>query len=226
MDGIPVVLVHGFASSFERNWREPGWADLLREEGRLVIGVDLLGHGQAAKPTEPAAYSALERSIVAAIPAEGQVDAVGFSMGAQLLLRAASAAPDRFRRIVIGGAGDNVFASTDPAPVARAIETGQTPEGASPLAAALAHFAMAPGNDRAALAACLRRPQAPLTEAEVAAVQVPVLVVLGERDFAGPADKLIAALPDARLVALPGTEHFGTPKDFRFVRAALEFVCS
>jgi hypothetical protein len=72
------------------------------------------------------------------------------------------------RRIVLGGVGDSVFASTDAEPVARAVETGQAAEEAGPPAAALAHFAMAPGNDRAALAACLRRQRAPLTEAEVA----------------------------------------------------------
>jgi pimeloyl-ACP methyl ester carboxylesterase len=221
---IPVLLVHGFASSFERNWREPGWADLLQDEGRSVIGIDLLGHGQADKPADPAAYGGIEESILAALPPVGPVDAVGFSLGAQLLLRAASAVPGRFRRIVLGGVGDGVFASADPEPVARAVENGQAAEEAGPAAAALAHFAMAPGNDRAALAACLRRPRAPLTEAEVAAVRVPVLVVLGERDFAGPADRLIAALPDARLVSLPRTDHFGTPKDFRFVEAALDFV--
>ena len=81
---VPVILVHGFASSFERNWGEAGWADLLREEGRTVIGVDLLGHGSAAKPAEPAAYAELEQSILAALPGAGQSDAVGFSMGAQL----------------------------------------------------------------------------------------------------------------------------------------------
>ena len=132
-----------------------------------MIGVDVLGHGQAAKPHDPAAYAALEQSIVAAMPAAGQVDAVGFSLGAQLLLRAAAAAPGRFRRIVLGGVGDGVFASTDPEPVARAVEAGQAAEAAGPSAAALAHFAGAPGNDRAALAACLRRPRVPLTEAEV-----------------------------------------------------------
>lgn len=97
MNDIPVMLVHGFASSFERNWREPGWADLLRDERRHVIGVDLLGHGQAAKPRDPAAYASLERSVIDALPGTGQVDAVGFSLGGQLLLRAAAAAPDRFR---------------------------------------------------------------------------------------------------------------------------------
>lgn len=223
MTQLPVLLVHGFASSFERNWRELGWADVLAEQGRHIIGVDLLGHGTAAKPHDPAAYAHLEQSITAALPA-GRADAVGFSMGAQLLLRAAAAEPGRFRRIVIGGAGDNVFASSGSDVTAHAIETGEAPPDGDPAIAALAHFALAPGNDRAALAACLRRPRAALTEADVAAIGVPVLVVLGERDFAGPADRLVAALPDGRLLPLPGTDHFGTPKDFRFLQATLDFL--
>ena len=224
MGDVPVMLVHGFASSFARNWQEPGWVDLLADQGRRVIAVDLPGHGQAPRPHDPAAYAALERSVLAALPEAGQADAVGFSLGAQLLLRAAAAEPARFRRVVLGGIGDGVFAGGDPEPVARAIEAGQAAEEAGPAGAALTHFAMAPGNDRTALAACLRRPWAPFTEAEVAAADVPVLVVLGERDFAGPADRLIAALPDARLVSLSRTDHFGTPKDFRFAAAALDFV--
>jgi pimeloyl-ACP methyl ester carboxylesterase len=225
MTRIPVLMVHGFASSFDRNWREPGWVDVLAEQGRAVIGVDLLGHGTAAKPHDPVAYAGLEQSIAAALP-DGQADAVGFSMGAQLLLRAAAAQPERFRRIVIGGAGDNVFAGSGSEATAHAIETGETPADGDPATASLAHFALAPGNDRAALAACLRRPRVALTEAHVAAVRVPVLVVLGERDFAGPADRLMAALPDGRLLRLPGTDHFGTPKDFRFLQAALDFLGS
>ncbi len=224
MDDLPVMLVHGFASSYERNWREQGWADLLREEGRQVIGVDLLGHGQAARPHDPAAYASLEQSVLTAMPDTGPVDAVGFSLGAQLLLRAAATDPGRFRRIAVAGTGDGVFTSADPEPAARAVETGQAEETAGPVAAALAHFAGAPGNDRAALAACLRRPYAPLTEAEIAAIRARVLVILGDRDFAGPADRLVAALPDASLVILPGTDHFGTLRDFRFVQAALDFL--
>ncbi len=51
-----------------------------------------------------------------------------------------------------------------------------------------------------------------------------MLVVLGDRDFAGPVDPLLDALPDARFVSLPGADHFGTPKDFRFIDATLEFL--
>ena len=131
MTQAPVVMVHGFASSYERNWREPGWG-LLDEQGRTVIGVDLPGHGTAGKPHDPAAYADLEQAIVAAMPAGQRADAIGFSLGAQLLLRAAAAQPGRFRRIVIGGAGDNVFASAGDDATAAAIETARSPAAVIP----------------------------------------------------------------------------------------------
>jgi pimeloyl-ACP methyl ester carboxylesterase len=224
MADTPVLLVHGFASSFDRNWREPGWVDLLEEEGRDVIGVDLLGHGDADKPHDPAAYANLEQQVAAALPPSGQVDAVGFSLGAQLLLRVAVDNPDRFRRLVVGGVGESVFRKDDPERSARAIEAGETVEGDPAVAQAFARFARAPGNDPDALAACLRRPGRPLDRARLGDLACPVLVVLGDRDFAGPADALLDALPDARLVSLRGADHFGTPKDFRFIDATLEFL--
>ncbi|HLI53071.1 MAG TPA: alpha/beta fold hydrolase [Acidimicrobiales bacterium] len=219
-----VLLVHGFASSFERNWRQPGWVDVLEEEGHRVLGVDLLGHGGAAKPAEPEAYRDLESCVEAALPASEVVDAVGFSLGGQLLLRLAARSPRRFGRIALGGVGDNVFSVSDPEPAARAVEEGLAGESGHHAAGAFARFAQAPGNDPAALAACLRRPHEPLTEEELSQVALPVLVVLGDRDFAGPADRLVAALPDARLVSLAGADHFGTPQDFRFIEAVVDFL--
>lgn len=224
MGDLPVLLVHGFASSFERNWREPGWVDLLEDEGRQVIGVDLLGHGDADKPRDPAAYAELEQYVARALPEQSPVDAIGFSLGAQLLLRTAAAMPHRFRRLVVGGVGDSLFRAGDSEPAARAIEAGDTVEGDPAVAQAFARFARAPGNDPAALAACLRRPSPPLDPADLASIDRPVLVVLGDKDFAGPADRLLAALPDAKFVSLHGGDHFGTPKDFRFIDAALAFL--
>jgi pimeloyl-ACP methyl ester carboxylesterase len=224
MGEVPVLLVHGFASSFERNWREPGWVDILREEGRQVIGVDLLGHGRAAKPHDPAAYAELERDVVRVLPSEGPVDAIGFSLGAQLLLRVGAADPTRFRRLVVGGVGANLFRDGDAEALARAVESGTTEEGDPVAAQAFARFARAPGNDPAALAACLRRPATPIEAAGLAGLDRPVLVVLGDRDFAGPAGPLVDALPNGRFVGLHGGDHFGTPKDYRFIDAALAFL--
>jgi pimeloyl-ACP methyl ester carboxylesterase len=224
MSDVPVLMVHGFASSFERNWREPGWVDVLEEEGHRVVGVDLLGHGAAPKPTDPEAYRDLERCVDAALPAGEVVDAVGFSLGGQLLLRVASRTPDRFRRIAVGGVGDNIFSGSVSEEAAVAIEAGQVGEAGHEALGAFARFAQAPGNDPAALAACMRRPQGPVTAEQLGAVKVPVLVVLGDRDFAGPAERLMAALPEARLVTLAGADHFGTPKDFRFIDAVVDFL--
>ena len=220
----PVLLVHGFASSFERNWREPGWADLLADAGREVIGLDLLGHGRAEKPHDPAAYSNLVADVEAALPREGTVDAIGFSLGAQLLLAAAGRQPDRFRRLVVGGVGTNVFRREDVEPMARAVEAGAAAAEDPTVARAFAQFASGSDNDRAALAACLRGRQTTLTTDQLAAVCCPVLVVLGDRDFAGPPDPLVEALPDATLLTLRGADHFGTPRDFRFIEAALAFI--
>jgi pimeloyl-ACP methyl ester carboxylesterase len=220
----PVLLVHGFASSFERNWREPGWADLLADAGREVIALDLLGHGDAAKPHDPQAYADLEASVSDALPAGRVVDAVGFSLGAQLLLALAASQPERFGKLVVGGVGANMFTTMDVESVAQAVERGDAGAEDPSLARAFAQFATAPGNDGRALAACLRRPHRRIAPADLAGLTRPVLVVLGDRDFAGPADPLVEALPDARLVTLRGADHFGTPKDFRFLDAALDFL--
>lgn len=220
----PVLLVHGFASSFERNWREPGWVDLLADAGRTVLGGDLPGHGAAPKPHDPAAYADLAATVADVLPADGAVDAIGFSLGAALVLEVAAARPERFGRLVVAGVGANLFRPFDSEAVAAAIEAGEVRSGDPASTGAFIRFAQGAGNDPAALAACMRRPGSSFDPAALASITLPVLVVLGERDFAGPADPLLAALPDARLESLAGADHFGTPKDFRFVDAALEFL--
>jgi pimeloyl-ACP methyl ester carboxylesterase len=213
--------VHGFATSCERTWREPGWMDLLADAGREVIGVDLLGHGEAPKPHDPAAYAGLEQAVADQLPDE-PVDAIGFSLGARTVLVLAAQDPSRFRRIVVAGVGANLFRDDGSGSLIAAAVASDA--GDDPIALHFHALASTPGNDPEALLACLRRPAPPLTVADLAKITNPVLVALGDRDFAGPADALMAALPDARLVTLRGVDHFATPKDFAFIDAALEFV--
>lgn len=220
-DAPPVLLLHGFAASFDRTWRDNGWVDLLGDLGREVVAVDLLGHGDAPKPHDPAAYAGMEAAVAAALPAE-PVDAVGFSLGARVLLGLAAEDPSRFRRIVVAGVGENLFRDQDPEVIARAVEGGAGEDDR--LGQHFALLADAPGNDREALAACLRRTHPPLGPDELGRIDRPVLVVLGDRDFAGPADPLLAALPDSRLVSLRNVDHFATPKAMGFLDAALDFL--
>ncbi len=224
-DNLPVVLVHGFASSGVRTWGESGWLDLLADAGRPVVALDLLGHGAADKPHDPQAYAQLEELALADFP-EGQVDAIGFSLGARTLLVLAAAHPERFGRLVLAGVGANLLrADQSSAELADHIEQADelTPD-ASPVAQYFRAQAREPGSDPLALAACMRRNPPPVTAEVLARVTCPVLLVMGDRDFAGPAEPLAELLPDARVVTLRGVDHFATPKDFGFLDAGLDFV--
>jgi pimeloyl-ACP methyl ester carboxylesterase len=216
-----VLLVHGFATSAARTWGENGWIDLLADAGREVIAPDLLGHGTAAKPHDPAAYDHLEDGVLAVMPDE-PVDAIGFSLGARVVLTLAADHPARFHRIVVAGVGANLFSPEGGELVADAVAGRGDPT--NPVVQYFAGLAAHPEADREALAACITRPRPPLDAERLAGVTCPVLVVLGDADFAGPADPLVDALPDAAFTPLRGVDHFATPKDFGFIDAALEVL--
>ena len=220
----PVVLVHGLGTSFELTWVTNGWVDLLGDEGREAIGVDLLGHGAAPKPHEVSAYDDLGARVLEALPEGGQVDAIGFSLGAKTLLKVVAAHPDRFRSLIVAGVGANLFRSADMSAVVDAVRNGD--DGGNPGLGYFSGLAQLPGNDREALAACMANGGGRVGAEELAAVGCPVLVVLGEHDFVAPADQLVEALPDARVVTLPRTDHARTPKSFEFIDAALAFLAA
>lgn len=219
----PVVLVHGFGTSARRTWGSLGWLDLLREAGREVHAPDLLGHGEAPKPRDPAAYVDLEQWVAQRLPT-GPIDAIGFSLGARLLLGVASENPDRFRRLVVAGVGRNIIGG-DPdyrKRVAEAVAAVRPSE--DPGMAYFGALAGRPDMDRGALVALLEGFEANIEVSRLARIESPVLVVLGDRDRSGPPDELLAALPDAALRSLRGVDHFATPKSFDFLDAALNWI--
>jgi pimeloyl-ACP methyl ester carboxylesterase len=209
-----VVLVHGWGGSYARTWQQPGWQALLEDAGRTVIGVDLLGHGTAPKPHEPEAYADLT----------GPIDAVGFSLGAITLLELACREPQLFRRLAVMGVGENLFRRD--AERHKAIVAAVEGEPSDDLTAQLfAQYSRQPGNDPVALAAIMKRtnPRG-FAKADLARVTCPVLVVLGDKDFAGPADPLLEALPNATHAPVRNCDHFATTEAFGAIDAVLEFL--
>jgi len=221
LDALPVVLVHGFGSSFSGGWVRNGWTDLLDEAGRPIIGVDMLGHGQGEHPHDDLAYHEVDDRVADAYAEHPIVDAIGFSAGAGVLLRLAARSPERFRRLVLLGVGDSLFQPRSPTAIS--VFTSSEPAN-DPHTVIFRRLLDSPDNDREALLAFLNRPIEPIDEQQVASVSCPVLVIIGDRDPSGPADRLIAALPQAQCMVVAGMDHFATPSDYRVIDNALTFL--
>src|SRR5436190_20700333 len=107
--GPPIVLVHGFASSKEVNWVQPGWFATLQSVGRRVIAFDNRGHGGSSKLYDPADYHTTKMAAdVAALLDHLQIeraDVMGYSMGARIAAFLALEHPGRVRSMVPGGLG-------------------------------------------------------------------------------------------------------------------------
>jgi len=226
-ENVPVLLLHGWAGSFRDTWQKPGIDALLGDMGRTVIGLDLLGHGSQDKPHDPQAYSRLPEWLLGNIgPEHSVVDAVGFSLGALTLLRAVIMQPHRFRRIVLAGIGDGVFEKAQPNSNQRIVDAleGRAPEDDT-FARMFSQYGHQPGNDLQALTAIMKRPPSePVLEAELQVLNHAVLVVIGDKDFTFPAQRLASAFTNGKLAVLKNTDHFATTESFSFIDELLDFL--
>jgi len=231
----PLVLVHGWAGSFDHTWRRAGLVDLLADAGRSVVAYDLPGHGTARKSHDPHDYIDMAGDLlahVATLRAGGsnaagdtqRVDAVGFSLGAITLLRALVREPNSFGTVILAGIGDGVFHPHDPARSDRILSglEGRAEPG-DVTARIFGKIGSEAHNDKLALAAVLRRPrEEPFSSAQLAAIDNEVIVVLGDQDFSAPATVLASSFAKSRLVTLKGVDHFRTPEAFAFIDVVME----
>ncbi|MFM2372881.1 MAG: hypothetical protein RIS85_2603 [Pseudomonadota bacterium] len=207
--GRPVVLLHGLFSSAQVNWIKFGTAAKLAAAGFECLMPDLRVHGQSAAPHDPAAYpqDVLVRDLEALVAHLGltDFDLVGFSLGSRTSARAVIAGL-RPRNLVLGGMGLEGLAGW-----ARrqdffvdVIDRFGTIRPGDP-AYVSQQFLKTMGVDRDA-ARLLLGTMADTDPAELAAITMPVLVLCGDKDNDnGSAERLVQALPNARLALIPGT---------------------
>lgn len=228
----PVLLLHGFTTSAARTWQEPGWLDLLADAGRPAIAPDLLGHGQNDKPHDPAEYQRVEADILELVEPHQKVDAIGYSAGARILLGLAVARPALFERLVFAGIGGRAVGLEPAGNGSNEVDTTwdipsvlrSEREPANPIESRFLSMATDNENDPLALAAFASRTTPRLTMAEIQSISQPTLVIVGQHDFANPAEPLVDALGDGQLKIVKGVDHFGLPKAFDFVDQALAFI--
>jgi len=210
----PIVLVHGFASSLQGNWRAPGIFDALVKSGRRVIALDCRGHGRSGKPHDPEAYAdnAMPNDVIALMDHLGiaKADLLGYSMGGIISATLLATCPERLGAVILAGVGDALVLGAMPREqsesIARAMESSDGGQSETEIARNFRIFAERTGNDLAALAATQRTPRRHNYDpAKLGQVRQPVLVLIGEGDtLVGSADKLAATIPGAACVKVPG----------------------
>lgn len=223
-----VILVHGLGSDAYTNWLQAGWVRALRLAGRRLISFDLRGHGGSESPHDPDRYrlALMVGDLQAVLPDEEPIDAIGYSLGARLLLEFAAHDPHPIRRLVVGGsAGQPQMQGIDLDKIDAAVGGGPVP--AEPETARIARTIMAlPGNDPLALAALARGLSSdPDTARRTPDPQIPTLLAVGTDDPLHDRAQLWASeLPAAEFVSIPGRNHVSAVPSGVFRSAAVEFV--
>ena len=224
--GPTLLLGHGFGGS-ARNFRPQGRA--FRDHFRVVLH-DARGHARSAAPLEASAYESARfvDDLSHLLDEEGSDEAVvgGLSMGAAVALEFALAHPGRVRALVL--ASFPADSGGGFAGVARAFGDCIDREG---LAAAGERYAWGPDSGLDARGAALvrqgflehpphalahilreflaRRPTLAELAPGLRGLEIPTLVVAGERDAAslGASQLLAKLLPRAELAVVPAAGH-------------------
>lgn len=229
-EGEPIVLVHGFASTKEVNWVNPGWVTTLTRAGRRAIALDNRGHGASGKLYDPAAYhsATMAEDVRALLDHLGieHADVMGYSMGARITAFLALAHPERVRSAILGGLGIKLVEGVGlPESIAEALEAPSLAEVADPTGRMFRSFAEQTKSDLRALAACIRGSRQVLSREQVAALKPPLMVAVGTNDeVAGSAEALAALIPGARTLPIPDRDHMLAVGDKTFKAGVLDFL--
>jgi pimeloyl-ACP methyl ester carboxylesterase len=218
-NGSPVVFLHGGLHHFDNSFAKQ------RDEFALshtVIGIDQRGHGHSPDDARPFSYQDMadDTAEVIRLLRLGTVDVVGHSDGGNVALRLARTHPELVRRLVISGANLRPSLPQDELQVRQRWSTQQltdflpkleqrlpptfrteyqavTPDGA-------AHWSIV-------LAKSYRLWLTPVVmdPADLAAIQAPVLVIAGDKDFTSIEEtaEIYRGLRKAQLFIVPGVGH-------------------
>jgi pimeloyl-ACP methyl ester carboxylesterase len=218
--GPPLVLLHGALSTIETSF---GTVLPQLAEGRQVIAIEQQAHGRTPDVDRPLSYAGMADDTVALLQRLEieRADFFGYSMGSGIALEIAIRHPEMVRKMVLASLTfnrDGFHPGTQ-----EQIEDAD-PAALDGSAFELAYAAVAPDPEGwrglVAKVNALDRDFAGWPPEEIAAIEAPTLVIVGDSDIVRPehAVELFRlrgggvegdsnGLPDSELAILPGTSH-------------------
>ena len=218
-EGSPVVLMHGGLANSDY------WGNQVRALAAThrVILMDSRGHGRSTRDAEPYGYDLMADDVVGLLDVlkVPRADIVGWSDGGIIALDMAMRHPDRVGKIfafaantVTSGVQDDVEKNpTFAAFIERAgkeyEKLSATPKEYNAFVDQISHMWFSQPN---------------WTDAELATIKAPVLIVDGDHDEAIKRDHteyIARTIPGAGLLILPNVSHFAFLQDPGFFNAAI-----
>jgi pimeloyl-ACP methyl ester carboxylesterase len=210
--GKPLVLIHGGGSTIYTTF---GKILPMLAKTHQVIAVELQAHGHTGDRDAPETFKQDAADVAELLKLLNipKADIFGFSNGGQTAMQMGIDHPDRVNKLIIASA----FYKRDAAPAAF-WEGFKNPSFSSMPQIYKDEFAKI-NSDPAALMNMFNKDAQRMflfkdwTDEEIRSIQVPSLVVIGDRDLATPehAAAMARLLPHGRLAILPGShgEYFG-----------------
>lgn len=217
--GSPVILLHGGLSNSDY------WGNKVKALAAkyTVISLDSRGHGRSSRDEKPYGYDLMADDVVAVLDSLKipRADIVGWSDGAIIGIDLALRHPDRIGKVFA------FAANTQTSGVKDGVEKNPT----------FAAFIERAGKEYAKLSPTPKQydafveqishmwaSQPDWTDAQLAAIKTPILIVDGDHDEAikrEHTEYIASTIPGAGLLILPNTSHFAFLQDPALFNAAL-----
>jgi len=242
-EGPPLLLAGWWMSHLERNWQDPRFRAFVETLGRhrTVIRYDAPGTGSSADGRPPSRSIEEDAMALAAVAAAADAipaDLLAASSGAPVGVAYAAANPERVRRLVLYGGYASGSGIADAGTRQEIVRLVREHWGLGSRVLTDMFMPTADGAEREAFVEYQRRVASAegaadglerVYDFDVAArlgeVRVPAVVLHRREDRAIPFElgrELAAGLPDARLIALDGADHYPWFGDSeQMLRAAL-----
>jgi pimeloyl-ACP methyl ester carboxylesterase len=236
--GEPVLLIHGFTTNARLQWITSGVFRALAKDHR-VIAMDVRGHGDSGKPSDPKKYGTeMVEDVVRLLDhlKIKKAHVVGYSMGALIAGKLLGTHPDRLLSVTLGGTG--IFPEGAKLPpnlekLAQSLEQGKgmgsimADTGKSkPSAATIRSANRLVGDNGKALAAVVRSWNTlGVSRDKLEDNKVPTLALIGTADpFKEGFDYMKEGMPNLKIVTIDGATHLNAPSNPKFIRSLRSFL--